>query len=275
MLITKLDGTVEAFEPEKLAESLRRVGASEEVVRDIVTTIEKEVTDGMSTSRIYKHALKLLRKSSRAPIAARYSLRRAVLELGPSGFPFEQLLGEMFRSKGYQTQVGTTLRGKCVSHEIDVVARNQKELILVEAKFHNAQGFKTDVKVALYIHARMNDLRDNHYDGLCPPGGTCSSWLVTNTKFTENAIAFGACSHMTLVGWGYPQKGNLQDLIEETKLHPLSCLTSLGQKEREAMYQRGIVLCKDITSNPNVLEHAGITGKKVDAVIAEAQRLCI
>ncbi len=275
MLVTKLDGTLEEFDTRKLFQSLQRAGASDDVAQSIVAHIEKEVREGMTTSHIYKHALRLLRKSAHLPVAARYSLRRAVLELGPSGYPFEQLIGEILKAKGYKVDVGTTLRGKCVIHEVDVVAQNDKELILVEAKFHNAQGFKTDVKVALYIHARMLDLKENRYDNLCPPGGTCSSWLVTNTKFTENAIAYGRCVNMTLIGWGYPHHGNLQDLIEETKLHPLSCLTTLTQKERESMYQRGLVLCKDVTNDPNVLENAGITGKKVDEVLQEAHHLCV
>jgi hypothetical protein len=275
MLITKLDGESEPFEPRKLYESLLRAGASDSEAHDIVSLIEKKVTEGMTTTNIYRYALRLLRKMSRAPVAARYSLRRAVLDLGPSGYPFEQLLGEMFRLKGYNTTVGTTLQGRCISHEVDIVARKERELILVEAKFHNAQGFKTDVKVAMYVYARMIDLRDNHYDGLCPTGGTCSSWLVTNTKFTENAIKYGKCTGMRLIGWGYPNEGNLQNLIEETKLHPLSCLTTLTQKERESMYQRGYVLCKDVTEDPNVLENAGVTGSKVDKVLQEAHRLCI
>lgn len=273
MLVTKLDGTLEEFAPEKLFQSLKRSGASDDIAQSIVAHIEKEVQEGMTTSHIYKHALRLLRKEAHLPVAARYSLRRAVLELGPSGYPFEELLGEVFRAKGYTVEVGTTLQGKCVTHEMDVVARNDRELILVEAKFHNAQGFKTDVKVALYINARMHDLRENHYNGLCPAGGMCSSWLVTNTKFTENAITYGKCVGMTLIGWGYPHKGNVQDLIEETKLHPLSCLTTLTQKEREMLYQQGIVLVKNITNNPNILEGVGITGKKVDAVLQEAHHL--
>ncbi len=41
------------------------------------------------------------------------------------------------------------------------------------------------------------------------------------------------------------------------------------------MYQRGLVLCKDVKDDPNVLENAGITGKKVDAVLQEAHHLCV
>ncbi len=275
MLVTKLDGTLEEFSSQKLFQSLSRAGASQDVAQHIVTHVGQELREGMTTSHIYKHALQLLRKVAHPPVAARYSLRRAVLDLGPSGYPFEELLGEVFRAKGYTAQVGVTLNGKCVTHEVDVVAHNEKELVLVEAKFHNAQGFKTDVKVALYVHARMLDLERNQYDNLCPAGGVCKSWLVTNTKFTENAIKYGQCVGMTLVGWGYPHHGNVQDLIEETKLHPLSCLTTLTQKERAILYEHGTVLCRDVTNNPNILESAGITGKKVDAVLQEAHHLCV
>ena len=274
MLISKLDGTLEEFSPEKLTQSLKKSGATPEVALEILAHIEKELHEGVTTSHIYNHALRLLQKKEHHPIAARYSLRRAVLELGPSGYPFEQLLGEVFKKKGYSVRVGAMMRGKCVEHEIDVIAQKEKELILVEAKFHNAQGFKTDVKVSLYIHARTLDLQAGNYDGLCPPGGVCSQWLVTNTKFTENAIAHGKCVGITMIGWGYPHKGNVQDLIEETKLHPLSCLTTLSKKERDALYQQNIVLCKNIVDNPNILETAGITGKKVDAVLNEAHQLC-
>jgi hypothetical protein len=274
MLISKLDGTREEFSPGKLVRSLKNAGASDDVTAEILTHVEKELHDGVTTSHIYTHALKMLQKKDHHPTAARYSLRRAILELGPSGYPFEQLLGEVLKKKGYDVRVGATMQGKCVSHEIDVIAQKEKELILVEAKFHNAQGFKTDVKVSLYIYARMLDLQASNYDGLCPLGGLCHQWLVTNTKFTDNAIAHGKCVGITMIGWGYPRKGNVQDLIEETKLHPLSCLTTLTKKEKDALYQQNIVLCKNIIDNPNILESVGITGKKVDTILYESHQLC-
>ena len=201
-------------------------------------------------------------------------MRRAVFELGPSGFPFEKLLGEIFKSKGYDVQVGVILSGQCVTHETDVVARKGLETILVEAKFHNNQSFKTDVKVALAVHARFLDLERAGFRDVSSPGGHCEPWLMTNTKFTEQAITFGHCVGITMVGWGYPQKGNVQDLIEEAGLHPVSCLTTLAQKEKDALYQHGIVLCKNVIDNPNLLEQAGVSRKKVDKVVNEANRLC-
>ena len=274
MLITKLDGTTEEFDENKLKSSLFHAGATEGVASDIVAQIERELTPGMTTSHIYRHAKQILRRHTDHPVAARYSLRRAILDLGPSGYPFEKILGEVFRLKGYQVEVGRMIMGSCVEHEVDVVARNKEKLILGEAKFHNNQGFKTDVKVALYIHARFLDLTAADFDGLRPEGGTCESWLITNTKFTDAAIKYGECVGITMVGWGYPEKGNVQDLIEHTGLHPISSLTTLTKKEKEALYVQGAVLCRNITENPNILESVGVTGPKVERVLEEAHRLC-
>jgi hypothetical protein len=275
MLITKLDGTTEPFDGQKLIHSLVHAGATESIANDILSRIERELTPGMTTSHIYKHAKRLLGKRTDHPVAARYSLRRAILELGPSGYPFERILGEVFRLQGYQVEVGQLIRGKCVEHEVDVIARNAEKLVLGEAKFHNNQGFKTDVKVALYIHARFLDLQAADYAGMCPQNGTCESWLMTNTKFTDAAIRYGECVGITMIGWGYPRKGNVQDLIEQTGLHPVSSLTTLSKKEKDLLYAQGMVLCRNITENPNVLESVGVTGKKVEQILAEAHRLCV
>ena len=41
--------------------------------------------------------------------------------------------------------------GHCVEHEVDVMAWNENKLIIAEAKFHNAIGLKSDLKVALML----------------------------------------------------------------------------------------------------------------------------
>ncbi len=78
------------FEEEKLVSSLKRVGASPEIIDDIVEEIGGQIHDGMTTSEIYRKAFDLLRRHS-AKVAAKYSIRRAMIELGPDGFPFEKL----------------------------------------------------------------------------------------------------------------------------------------------------------------------------------------
>ncbi|HYF13322.1 MAG TPA: ATP cone domain-containing protein, partial [Candidatus Paceibacterota bacterium] len=157
ILIAKADGTSEAFERSKLISSLERAGAKSDIAQNIAQEIEKRLESGTSTHVIYSKAFARLRDFKKAA-AARYSLKRAVLEFGPSGFPFESYIGELFKTEGFETRIDQLVRGKCVEHEVDVVITKGEETIYAEAKFHNAAGFKTDLKVVLYVKARIDDI---------------------------------------------------------------------------------------------------------------------
>ena len=265
ILITKANGQQEPFVESKLRESLERAGAHEEAIKDIVRHIEAELSDGMTTAAIYRHAFALLKQRER-PAAARYSLKRAVLDLGPTGFPFEEFIAEIFRAKGFDTKTQQTLEGACGRHEVDVLATKATRRIGCEAKFHNAPGLKSDMKVALYVRARFDDL-EGHTDINEP-------WLVTNTKFTGDAIEYGTCAGLTLVGWSYPRTGNLQDLIEETKVHPVTALTTIPKRVKKQLLEKKVVLCKTIQHDDTALRAAGLPSKVIDAVMQESQTLC-
>ena len=47
------------------------------------------------------------------------------MDLGPTGYPFEDYVAEILKTEGYQTQVRQVLEGNCVSHEIDVIAQKK------------------------------------------------------------------------------------------------------------------------------------------------------
>ena len=81
------------------------------------------------------------------------------MQLGPSGHPFEEYIGDILTAKGYDTKVSQILRGACITHEVDVIARTDSRHIMIECKFHNAPGTKSDVQTALYTHARFMDIR--------------------------------------------------------------------------------------------------------------------
>lgn len=267
-LIVKEDGTQEYFDVAKLRLSLSRAGAPGREIDDIVRHVSAAIKDGDSTKSIYRHAFAHLKKSVR-PAAARYSMKRAVLALGPSGFPFEKFIAEIFTALGYRAKTGVVLAGKCVEHEVDVIAEGSERRIGVEAKFHNDLGLKSDVKVALYVKARFDDLaaagKPQYFD---------ERWLVTNTKFTEQATLYGRCAGISLVSWEYPKQRNLNHLIEEAGVHPVTCLTTLSRKEKDTLLSRSIVLCRDIMRDRNTLASAGLSGTKIDGVIAEARALC-
>lgn len=270
--ITKADGKRELFEESKLVDSLKNAGGSDEIIEEILDHISKETYDGMPTSEIYSHAFKLLREHS-MPMAVKYSLRRALSELGPDGFPFEKYISRIFNAWGYETLTDQTVLGICVSHEMDIVAWNPEKLIMVEAKFHNELGMKSDMKVVLYIKARFDDLRATTFDY----GGVRKldeGWLITNTKFTDQAIKYGECNGMRLLGWNYPVKGNLQDIIEELHLHPFTCLASLSNVHKKALLGKGVILCTDILKNPHFLKEIGMGDEQMEEVLNEANEVC-
>ncbi len=266
--ITKADGTKELFEEQKLADSLLNAGGNPEIVESIVGLVEKEMRDGMPTSEIYSRAFKLLREHS-MPLAVKYSLRRALSELGPDGFPFEKYVARIFQSKGYETLTDQMVLGACVPHEVDVVAWNNEKLIMVEAKFHNEFGLKSDLKVALYIKARFDDLRGNMFSYGGFKRKLDEGWLVTNTKFTDQAIRYGECQGIKMIGWNYPKKGNLQDIIEELRLHPFTCLASLSNVHKKNLLAKGVVLCSDLVSHPEYLKEIKMSPEESTKVLEE------
>lgn len=269
ILITKADGDQERFSPEKLEHSLALAGASSTMRAKILSRIIHELRPGMMTEEIYRHAFSLLREHETTPVAARYSIKRAVFALGPSGFPFEQFLAEVLRSQGYQVRTGVNLNGRCAPHEVDVLAEKDHRRIGIEAKFHNDPGGKTDVKDALYVHARYEDLKNAPEKSSRVDEG----WLVTNTRFTRNAIRYAQCSNLKLLGWEYPRDRGLFAMIEAGRVHPLTALTTLSDGEKRRLLDKRIVLCKHIQT-PHLLQEYGVKPARIPQVLEEARQLC-
>lgn len=270
--VLKANGVREAFEPEKLKASIMRSGASAEEAEQVLEHLLPELYNDISTGEIYRHAFEILRSLER-PVARRYSLRRAVMDLGPSGFPFEDFIAQILEAKGFKCLTRQTVLGGCVPHEVDVVAWNSTKLIMCEAKFHNELGIKSDIKVALYIKARFDDIKENvfNYGGENRP--ITDAWLITNTKFSSTAIHYGVCKNLTMIGWNYPEKGNLQDMIEESGLHPVTCLSTLSAGEKKLLLDRKIVFCSSIKSDPSLLKEVLGSNFESTSVISEINEL--
>ncbi len=270
--VVKADGTQELFEVEKLKTSLRRAGATAEEIARIISQIESILHDGIHTQEIYRHAFELLRGSEIA-VAARYSLRRALFNLGPTGLPFEDFLARLFATEGYTTQKRVILQGHCAEHELDVAAYKEDHSFVVEAKFHAHPGMKSDLQVALYSFARLHDLQNTK---ICAADvcGIKELLLVTNTKFTTTAQKYAECSGLKLLSWDYPDENNLHDRIQRSGLYPVTVLQTLSPSQKKALIQRGVIVCSDLVDKPQLLRHAHLAPKRMERVIAEARSLC-
>ncbi|MDP3982285.1 MAG: restriction endonuclease [bacterium] len=273
ILITKATGEQEPFSREKLLFSLQRSGAGSGVSERVTQAIEEKITPGISTKQIYKEAFRLLRKEHGGS-AARYNLKKALFQLGPQGYPFERYVARILEWGGYAVKVGQTLPGRCITHEVDVVAEKEDLWYVVECKFHNEQYLKTNVQTILAAKARFEDLRETREQRDTSFKKLSQSWVVTNTKFTSQAEQFGQCAHMELVSWNYPKGGSLRELIDRSGLHPVTALSTLTIFQKAYLLSKGAVLCRDLEKQPSLLQEVGVTGKRLQRVLDEGKAVC-
>lgn len=273
IVITKASGQQAPFSPEKLKRSLLNVGASEDLAESIVDEIQPKLYAGISTKKIYRIAFNLLKNTS-SPLAAKYHLKRGIMELGPSGYPFERFIGEILKQQGYTVIVSEIVKGKCVNHEIDVIAEKDHHHFMIECKYHNQPGTRSDVKIPLYIQARFEDVEEAWM--LLPGHGTKfhQGWVVTNTHFTSDAIQYGTCARLHLLGWDFPAKDGLKEQIDKLGLYPVTCLTTLTKIEKQQLLENDIVLCKEICHNENHLNTIDIEPSRIKSILEEGRQLC-
>ncbi len=272
-LIKKASGELQPFSSSKLENSLRRAGAENELIQEIVKDIQSWLTEGMTTRNIYARAFMLLRRKKRS-LAARYSLKNAIMQLGPTGFPFEQFIGQVFKQQGFDVLVGQEINGKCVTHEVDVIATANGTQRLVECKYYNSQDKFASVQVPLYIRSRVDDIikmrksmpefKDLSFEG----------WIVTNTRFTSDALSFGTCSGLNLLSWNHPQENGLKDLIEQFGVFPITTLTLLTKAEKQILIDKDIVHCRQLLQHPEILNSLDLKDDKRRKIMEEVSDLC-
>lgn len=264
--VIKSTGEKEQFSEEKLRASIIRAGFPKEIGDRLISHIETKLYDNIPTSEIYRHIKEFLGSSSRPYSAAKYALKQGIMELGPTGYPFEDFVAKVLNKEGYVTELRSILQGKCISHEIDIVAQKNSKKFMIEAKFHNALGTRSDIHVSLYTKARFDDVSEKYNFN--------QAWLITNTKVTTDALAYALCVNMKVISWNYPEKESLRDLIEKSGLHPITVLTTLSQNEKQKLLDNHLVLSKDLCQNPNTLDFLNLPKEKLEKVLAESKFVC-
>lgn len=272
-LVKKVSGETEPFSQQKLENSLRKAGASDETIDSIVANIKNWVYEGVSTHKIYARAFGLLRKK-RGGTAARYKLKKAMLELGPTGFPFEHFIGELMKHLGFEVKTGQIIQGMCVQHEVDVVATNHKIQCLMECKFHNSPEKISNVQVPLYIRSRMNDIIERRKKETEFSELEFEGWVVTNTRFSSDAIDYGKCSGLKMLSWDFPENNSLKDLVERYHIFPITALVHLNKKQKLTLTEKGIVLCRQLWQQKEILDELGLNYTNKRKVMEELAALC-
>lgn len=271
--VTKASGEKQAYDASKLRKSLANAGAQKEIIHEISKSVEDLLYEGIPTKKIYREAFRQLKSSSQKS-AIKYKLKEAILELGPTGFPFEKFVAELLNRMGYQTEVGVIVKGECVNHEIDVLASKDNEYYMIECKFHNRKENTCNVKVPLYIQSRFLDLKKNWMDLPGQKRKVHKGWIVTNTRFTLDAEQYGECVGLKLLSWDYPANNGLKDLITRVGLHPITSLSSINRQEKEMLLAMDVIFCTQLHQNPDHLNKIGMDNRKAAKVRKEVEAIC-
>lgn len=268
----KFSGELVEFDLSRLKGSLSKSGASSDVVDDVWEKMKPMVYDGIPTTDLYQLAFRLLKREAHA-FAARYSLKRALKDLGPAGYYFEQWVAKLFAHAHYQTITGQILQGNAVTHEVDVVALKDNELLLVECKFRNTEDAKITVTTPMYFLSRVKDFEGREFSFFGKQLAFTAGWLVTNAYLTSDSIRFAEYYDLNLLAWNYPEERSIKRRVDNTGLYPITCLTTITKAEKEVLLKQGCILVKDILESPATLDTLGCAPRKRRRVVQEATEL--
>jgi len=267
--VVKFNGESEPYSEEKAYKSAIRAGASRSLAEAAVRDMRKELYDGISTFEISEKIKRMLGRENKKA-ALRFNLKKAIKKLGPTGFPFEKYVAEIFKSNGYHAKNNLFLKGKCCTHEIDFTAEKDNVLYIGECKYRNLPSGKVHTKDALANYARFLDIiGEKSFNNQ-----NVKSLLVTNNKFTSRTVKYSKCVGVELLGWRYPAKEGLEYLIESQKLYPITILPSLKSYFAEILVSDGIMMAKDLLDE-NLAGKIRLSSKNLDKLIQEARILIL
>lgn len=273
MLVKKFSGELVPLNKSSLMYSLSKSGASQQEVAKVFNGIEAQLYNEITTKKLYQLAFNELKKI-RKSYAARYSLKKALRDLGPDGYNFEIWVTRFFEEIGCQATHSQTLKGTAVNHEIDVIAIKNGKLQLAECKFRNDVDAKIPVTTPMYFLSRFNDLKENEFEFFGQKLKPATGWLITNAYLTLDAVSFANYYGIELISWNYPEKSNIKTRVDSGGLYPITCLTSLNKLQKNILLKEEIVLVKDLLLHINkVVSLIKLTDNQQRKLSEEAQEL--
>lgn len=266
VMITKANGNRVPFSEDKIRQSIARAGGTADDIAAVLRFVVPKIKEGMTTRAIYALVEDALKGKNRC-VACRYTLRDALMRLGPAGFHFEKYIAAILSAQGYEAELPEELQGACVRHEIDVVAHQGKKAFAIECKFRNDFGDHVRLKDVLASYARHLDLLDGAALQLCPHFN--EFWIVTNGLFSDRSMRYAQCKGLRLMGWKYPDGKGLASMIDGTKLYPITVLAGLTNGELNAFANAGVILCQDLTNHESadLVRRTGLAHSRIEELV--------
>lgn len=272
MLVKKNSGELIPYNPKALKRSLTKSGAKKEEVEEVFELVSKDLYDGIPTKELYRIAFSHL-KNYRSSYAARYSLKRALRDLGPEGYYFEKWIGKVLQAAGYQSLHSEIVQGNAVTHEIDVVALKGDQLLFCECKFRNDEDAKISVTTPMYFLSRMKDVQDHTYHFFGRDLKPTKGFLVTNAYLTTDSIDFANYYGIGLISWDYPETNSIKFLVDNAALYPITCLTTLTPEQEKILLSKECILVKDLQQNNKFLDSLNLSQEQRNEVLEETNEL--
>jgi hypothetical protein len=273
MHVIKASGAVVPFSPDKIRASLERIGTAPAVVKTVLAAVAARAKEGMTTRDLYALVRAELERADRG-IAQRYNLRTALLKLGPAGFNFEKYVAAVLHAYQYDVELpAEDVRGLCVAHEVDVVARKAGKTAFIEAKFRNAVTDVVSLKDTMATWSRYLDLVDGHASGTCERFD--EAWIVTNGRFSERAHQFGVCKGVHMVSWSGSDH-SLARMVDHAALYPITVVEDVLPDELQRLASADYLLCREISEKmPAALAKATGIGEQRAQHIVQACALVV
>ena len=270
VFVTKADGTRQLFDREKVARTCLRMGASRKIADEVAERVEKQLYDGIPTSKVLQMTLRLLR-NYRPAIRHFLDLRRGLSLMEPKP-EFESFVQILLAHNGFEVSPNRVIAGKCVEHEVDAIARKGGVTYFVEAKHHVNYHTLTGLDESRIARAVLEDVTEGFEFG----SGDLKidrAMIVTNTRYSEHAIRYGKCRNILQIGWSSPVNLSLQSMIEEKNLHPLSGLRGLKRETKTKLVNAGIVLMKQLFEEEpcTLARKTGVPKETLKQIIEKAE----
>ncbi|MGA3110769.1 MAG: restriction endonuclease [Candidatus Bathyarchaeia archaeon] len=258
----KVDGSKQLFDKEKVVRTCLRMGASRQLALEVAQKVEIRVYEGMPTAKVLQLIFRFMRKD-KPGVRYLFDLRKGLSLMG-SKPEFEVFIRVLLAHQGFEVSPNQILKGRCVEHEVDAIARKDGVTYFVEAKHHLSYHALTGLDESRIARAVLEDVSESFQLGRTDLK-IDKAMIVTNTRYSEHAIKYGLCRGILQVGWNYPVNEGLESMIEQKRLHPLSCLRGLSSEDRLRLVDCGLVLIRQLLAEDQS-ELARKTGLKLEVV---------
>ena len=250
------------------------MGATRKIAEKVVRRVEVNIYEGIETKKILQMIFRYLSKY-RPSVKYQICLRNS-LSLMRAKPDFERFIQILLSEHDYKVAPNQIVRGKCVEHEIDAVAEKDGKTYIVEIKHHFKYHTLTGLDESRIARAVFEDITEGFKLGLNNLK-VDRAMIVCNTKFSLHAKRYAECRGIRKIGWSSPPNHGLQNLIEEKKLYPISCLKGLDTRTKEKLASAGILLMKQlITTNPEeIRRQVKIPRKTVASLIEKANMIIL